>query len=1252
MRKTTKAFISLCLGVSLLTAGIPGGVQAQEPPFMPSPEEIVGPSEAHDPSALVGLKIVPDNPLRMDFLINAGDALQTEASLRKESLRLIQYFLAALTVPAGDQWVNLSPKESGRVIRDHFGKTRLGRDLLAQDYLLKQLTASLLSPEKDTGDAFWKTVYEKASAEWGSGEMPFDLLSKVWIVPDRAVVYQDEHHAYVVESRLKVMTDAEYQSLSQEVDRAQASHPLVARTFQEKVVPAIEHEINHGKNFSALRQMYHSVILATWFKRNLRQSILGKHYVDQNKISGIDLKDLSAKQAIYARYLNAYKQGLYEIVKENYDENHQEVVHRKYMAGGMNIGRDTDQALVVQDASQQDIFNGLVARATTLYEARVNFRAQAASPVQPPSAARGDHAMLSGAAIPAPYDSQTIKSGGEAVFRLRVDPQQAPHVMQETLRLVTNMGGAWQVYKDTLHLAHIEDDGSFVFEAKATVTVNRNHTILYTFFNENQETGQREWIGLPGEDGEIRVTAPFEGRVASISMEFGGPLGQKAGGEGDVVYGKNTEVARWTSPENAPIAIIPFFKRNMSASIVEKHDQFAWEPVEGFSFAYTFNRKGPVTLTAEKTEIEGVGVYRLVSDNDQFFQKLYSGPETEFYESILLSRGGVALLKHLQDHEGVRISVVESHDHHTSLVLPLMRGPYQDDFEKTGHVMLLHNIGYQGQYWQMEWFDEMGLPDHYMELMRQWDEINMLAISARMLGPENRAVTVSPRYVVETLRTFANLGFLVDTLLAQRPEYFQGLLNGISDTWNPAMDRVIQKYASFGFKNFDSETLHLKKDNKAALQRLFARDADNLFKEESVGYLEEGSDNFLLVSTNRLESQKQLDMIEYQVRRAQYEQRLIDFVVIGDGMYEAEMRKLARDVAADPDSTVHFVYRPFNSELERLALAGADGCIAPSDFEPGGLAHLKGMLYGAVPFVRWTGGLADTVDEEGEHPSGFGFAGVPRTFSQRHESAQVKGILSQVDWQEFIYTVDQELAVMERERGKFEAGNLELYEAVGRAFQKDGVVKLNTKQEKDRLFWDMQNGIPNGWAVTSVDTVRKAVNERQFYRAIMRGLETYEQRREYFSEVMAFNAMQIKAYWSDRIDPYFQLYQELKEVTHPDEEAEVTAEILTGEFAGTELDNAQGRMQPANGEDTSGIEPLDQPSDMAMVSDQEVGGIDLNTDDFALDVRQNGSAASDEAAFQDVGLIEINGLSPRIMALEPVYNLPVTLGMRTPPNTP
>ena len=128
--------------------------------ILPMPGTMVNLSPAYEPALLKGLTVHKDNPFLFDFILDTGNSQLTGNALRQEGNRLVKYFFACLTIPEKDLWVNLSPYEKDRMVPAALGETAMGKDLLAQDYILKQLTASLIYPEK-----VWVRIF-------GTGFMP------------------------------------------------------------------------------------------------------------------------------------------------------------------------------------------------------------------------------------------------------------------------------------------------------------------------------------------------------------------------------------------------------------------------------------------------------------------------------------------------------------------------------------------------------------------------------------------------------------------------------------------------------------------------------------------------------------------------------------------------------------------------------------------------------------------------------------------------------------------------------------------------------------------------------------------------------------------------------------------------------------------------------------------------------------------------------------------------------------------------
>lgn len=360
-------------------------VHAQSVLSLPAPSQVLPLSQPLSPAILKGVSVDLDNPFQLDFIIDQGEMMSSEALakeelFKQESTKLIKYFLAALTTPEDEMWVNLSPYESDSVIPESLGQTEMGRDMLAQDYLLKQLTSSLLHPEGEAGKKFWDKIYAKAFEQYGTTDIPVETFHKVWIVPKNAKVYVHDNSAFVINSHLSVMLEEDYVAtrrirghVSKGVDsprrlpsevalNAKANQSSTARhtnistdIMRDIILPVIEKEVNSGETFAQLRQIYNSMILATWYKRNLKNSILNAVYSDQNKTVGVDHQQKGITDKIYNQYIEAFKTGVYNFIKEDHDPYTNKNISRKYFSGGLGKVRDLAMVSNSQNLSSVEV---------------------------------------------------------------------------------------------------------------------------------------------------------------------------------------------------------------------------------------------------------------------------------------------------------------------------------------------------------------------------------------------------------------------------------------------------------------------------------------------------------------------------------------------------------------------------------------------------------------------------------------------------------------------------------------------------------------------------------------------------------------------------------------------------------------------------------------------------------------------------------------------------------------------------------
>ena len=107
---------------------------------------------------------------------------------------------------------------------------------------------------------------------------------------------------------------------------------------------------------------------------------------------------------------------------------------------------------------------------------------------------------------------------------------------------------------------------------------------------------------------------------------------------------------------------------------------------------------------------------------------------------------------------------------------------------------------------------------------------------------------------------------------------------------------------------------------------------------------------------SRLTNQKGLDLVNDVIPGIMDEHTQVVVLGTGDSQYENTFRYYENKYKGN-----FCAYIAYNENVAHNIYAGCDALLVPSRFEPCGLTQLIAMRYGAVPIVRETGGLKDTV---------------------------------------------------------------------------------------------------------------------------------------------------------------------------------------------------------------------------------------------------------------------------------------------------
>lgn len=350
-KKTIFAVI-LCFLVTVLCADI---LCVRESDAMtlglPEPTQLLESSAVFSEPVLKGLRVNPDNPLEIDFIF---DTANHEKITKNEGDRLVAYFFASLSIAAKDLWVNLSPYEADRKLPDALSKTALGQDLLGQDYILKQLSSSLTHPATPLGETYWSRVN---SEEIVANRNAFD---KIWISPGETSLYAEDHSVFIAQANLKIQSEEDY------LARSKNNNKGSTKNNQNVIIPKLTDELNHGKHFAKLRQIYHSLILGMWFKTKFKNSLY-KSYINSNNINGFDTVDGQTIDKIYNLYCSAFEKGVYDLVRHS-SSSEAVLTKQRYFSGGFTLLNQLGSSAIYNTDAQKSevVFKGKAVLSSSL----------------------------------------------------------------------------------------------------------------------------------------------------------------------------------------------------------------------------------------------------------------------------------------------------------------------------------------------------------------------------------------------------------------------------------------------------------------------------------------------------------------------------------------------------------------------------------------------------------------------------------------------------------------------------------------------------------------------------------------------------------------------------------------------------------------------------------------------------------------------------------------------------------------------
>lgn len=338
---------------------------------------------------------------------------------------------------------------------------------------------------------------------------------------------------------------------------------------------------------------------------------------------------------------------------------------------------------------------------------------------------------------------------------------------------------------------------------------------------------------------------------------------------------------------------------------------------------------------------ETEGVRFVFFRNDDLYSRRYIYGTSSYDYSDNDIRFGMfcmACLQYLRE-TGFNPDIIHCHEWQAGLV-PVYKHLFYEDI-KAKTVFTVHDITFQGVFGKFS-IQSLGLPweMYNVEELEFYENISLLKGGATH---SDFITLLSPTYAKE-VQTDEN-SFGLGSFMAKFQDRIEGILGGVDyERFDPQTDIFIKK-------QYNADSVANKIINK-----------EDFLTE--IGLLDAGKPLFLVET--KFTERKGLELIIDSADKLAEMPANFAFLGYGEPKYCSKFKEIANNY------NNIFTSIGISESMLHKAYAAADFVLRPSLTEPCGKSQMVGMRYGALPVVRRTGGLIDTVKDISEE-GGYGF---------------------------------------------------------------------------------------------------------------------------------------------------------------------------------------------------------------------------------------------------------------------------------------